>query len=91
METATVNLNKPSITYDGRSVVTATYYVQPGDDFDDALAACLGAVGKFDRSKPGSTWGCDGVGYFAQKREGRICVHNSGVGPRKYSQGRLAV
>ena len=77
---------KPTITYDGRSTVTASVRVVNDSDFDTALSACDSAISTFQRSKPGSDWGSDGVGYDAQRRIGLAIRHRSGVGPRKYAQ-----
>jgi hypothetical protein len=81
---------KPNISYDGRSIVTASVRGVHGDDFDRALYECASALAFFCRSQPGSTWGSDGVGYVAQERIGVAVVHKSGVGPRKYQQGLAA-
>ena len=79
---------KVTITYDGRSIVTATQVVKPGEDFDSAIEACDAAIRKFKRSKPGSDWGCDGVGYYCQQKQGCAVRHRSGVGPRNFKKGK---
>lgn len=42
---------------------------------------------EFERSRAGSDWGADGIGYIVQQRAGVFKIHRSGVGPRKYQQG----
>lgn len=59
----------------------------PPDDFDDELSAAHYILSEFDRSTSGSTWGCDGIGYFSQKKNGHVQVLKSGVGPRKAKEG----
>lgn len=81
----------PTITYDGQSVVTATIRVSPNSpDFAEAVSACRAALRQFPRSKLGSDWGCDGVGYECQRRIGAAVCHKSGVGPRKYAAALAA-
>ena len=57
------------------------------DGFDDSLHMAHHVLSHFSRSKPGTTWGCDGVGYGIQKAAGHVLVNKSGVGPRKYEEG----
>jgi hypothetical protein len=78
----------PTITYDGRSIVTASIRISSDAEFGDAVAACNAAVLSFPRSQPGSEWGCDGVGYECQRRLGLAVRHRSGVGPRKYKTAK---
>lgn len=80
----------PTISYDGTGIVTARYHVQPGEDFDEAVMACTEVVKRFKRSRPGSIWGCDGIGYYCQQKIGVAEVHNSGVGLRKFKEGLKA-
>ena len=74
----------PTISYDGKSVVSIYYNVPDGVDFDDALAVCESIRAKYRRTKPGSDWGCDGIGYVIQKGKRQIVLHRSGVGSRSY-------
>ena len=83
---ASLVLNGLTVTYDGRSVVTVYQRGVSGNDFDRVLSAAYSVRGCFARSKPGSDWGCDGIGYQAQRQIGEIKIHRSGVGPRKFKQ-----
>lgn len=38
------------------------------------------------RTKPGSTWGCNGIDYSVQLVKGHAFRHKSGVGPRNYKR-----
>lgn len=74
------------ISYDGHSVVT----VRQADtcDFEESLALIdCHILPYFRASQPGSTWGCDGIGYVIEKEHGVAFRHKSGIGPRKYQQG----
>lgn len=81
------------VTPDAR--VGHTYTPAPGasdipgsrTDFDTLLAHAHHMLSHYRRSEPGSTWGCDGIGYIAQKKTGHVVVNMSGVGPRKFAQG----
>ncbi len=79
--------NGLSVTYDGRSTVTVSKRNVSEDEFNDTLSQARTVLSQFDRSKPGSDWGCEGVGYLAQQDLGIVEVHRSGVGPRKFRQG----
>ena len=74
-----------SIEHDGQSIVR----VRQADsgDFDEALSLIDGILCKFHASQPGSTWGCDGIGYVIEKSHGVAFRNKSGVGKRKFAQG----
>lgn len=74
----------PTITYDGKSVVTATIRCECEEQFADAVIACQTALAKYKRTKPGSDWGCDGIGYHCQRKLLMAVCHRSGVGPRSF-------
>ncbi len=74
-----------SIDYDGHSVVSV--FQKDNGDFDKALDIIDDILGCFRMSKPGSIWGCDGIGYLAQKDAGIAFRKKSGVGRIKYQQG----
>ena len=59
----------------------------PPTDFDTLLGRARHILSHYHRSEPGSTWGCDGIGYVAQKQIGQVRVNMSGVGSRKFAQG----
>ena len=64
-----------------------TFIPGPQTDFDTLLNHAHHILSHYRRSEPGTTWGCDGIGYIAQKRSGEVRVNMSGVGPRKFAQG----
>lgn len=68
-------------------VVTVRKAGVPPDRFDFELAEAHSILRSFRMSKPGSVWGCDGIGYSIQKRLGVVSVKKSGVGPLKFKQG----
>lgn len=74
-----------SISYDGRSVVSIVKCKVPADSYDDELSAAFALRSKFSRSRVGSDWGCDGVGYAINRTNGLIDIKRSGVGPRKFA------
>jgi len=74
-----------SIEHDGQSVVTVRQMDK--GDFDDALSIIGDILSCFRMSKPGSIWGCDGIGYVVQKEHGIAFQKKSGVGRIKYQQG----
>jgi len=85
MNKVTAHDRKFSISYDGQSVVTVR---QDDDgDFDDALSKTSVILSFFHMSKPGNIWGCDGIGYIAEKERGKAFQHKSGVGRIKFQQG----
>ena len=74
-----------SIEHDGQSIVRVR---QTDDgDFDEALSITGDILSCFRMSKPGSIWGCDGIGYVVEKQHGRAFQNKSGVGRIKYQQG----
>ena len=74
-----------SIEHDGQSIVRVRQ--EDDGDFDEALSICSDILSCFRQSKPGSTWGCDGIGYVIEKQHGRAFQNKSGVGKIKYQQG----
>ena len=64
-----------------------TFVPGPQTAFDTLLSHAHHILSHYHRSEPGSTWGCDGIGYITQKRSGQVIVNMSGVGPRKFAQG----
>ena len=74
-----------SIEHDGQSVVTVRQI--DNGDFDKALSIISDILGCFRQSKPGSMWGCDGIGYAVNKQQGIAFQKKSGVGRIKYQQG----
>lgn len=81
----TVNGRRFVVGYDGQSVVSARQ--TDTGDFDEALSLIDGILSKFHRSRQGSEWGCDGVGYVVEKQHGVAFRHKSGVGRIKFQQG----
>lgn len=77
------------ITYDGHSVVTVTHHCESVGEFDVALEEAQHILRRFKQNKPGSEWGCDGIGYIIQKKAGLVRVHKSGVGPKKFKEGNI--
>lgn len=74
-----------SISYDGQSIVTIRQ--EDDGDFDEALSMTSMLLSYFHMSKPGSIWGCDGVGYMVEKQHGKAFQKKSGVGKIKFQQG----
>lgn len=72
-----------SITHDG-SVVTVLKNDVAAEQFDFELSRALRILDCFVQSGPGSTWGCDGIGYECQKRIQQIRVNKSGVKPMAF-------
>ena len=73
---------------------TVVYVVKtgvPSESFADEVDKAHAILDKFKRSSPGSTWGCDGVGFEMQRRAGIVEVKKSGVGPRKFKAGLAAL
>ena len=64
-----------------------TFIPGPQTAFDTLLSSAHHILSHYRQSEPGTTWGCDGIGYIAQKRSGQVVVNMSGVGPRKFAQG----
>lgn len=85
MHKVTVNGRKFSITYDGQSIVRVCQ--EDDGNFDEALHLISILLCDFHRSKPGITWGCDGIGYTIEKQHGRAFRNQSGVGRIKFQQG----
>ncbi len=77
-----------SIEHDGQSVVTVTQ--KDKGDFDEALSIIGDILSCFRMSKPGSTWGCDGIGYVCEKQRGIAFRNKSGIGKRKFAQGLMS-
>lgn len=76
------------MSYEGK-VVTIT---QTDDgDYDDGLRCIDSLMCKFKMSSPGSTWGCDGIGYALEKERGIAFRHKGGVGPINYKKGLKAI
>ncbi len=74
-----------SVRYDGSSVVSITKCGVSAENYDSELSAAFSLRSKFSRSKAGSDWGCDGVGYAINLKNGLIDIKRSGVGPRKFA------
>lgn len=85
MERMTVGLFE--VTYDGSSVVTLRATASDPVGWVDLLGEALAFRGHFTQSKPGSDWGCDGVGHEVQKRLLEVVVRRSGVGPMHFHRG----
>ena len=69
---------------------TVVYVTKSGvsrELFADEVDRAREILAKFRQSSPGSTWGCDGVGFEMQARLGIVEVKKSGVGPRKFKSG----
>lgn len=79
------------VSYNGQSIVTVSGEVGEGEDFDTLLSEAHSILARYHRSRPGSIWGCDGIGYHIQREKGHIAVHKSGVGSRKYKATQDAV
>jgi hypothetical protein len=74
------DINGLTLSYDGHSVITVT------GPFE-RLPEGQHIRSYFGRSRPGSDWGADGIGYYVQEKAGRFSIHRSGVGPKKFKQG----
>lgn len=73
-----------TLNYDGRSVVTLSATATDSINFDNLLSSGDALRSQFKQSSPGSEWGCDGVGYGAQKAILQVVLHRSGVGPNNF-------
>jgi hypothetical protein len=82
-------------TKDGFKITYNNYVVTvtrpANDNFDGALRVAHSLLNYFKATRPGSTWGCDGVGYGIQKRIGLVRVNKSGVGPKNFEKGLTAI
>lgn len=71
------------VTYSGAPGIGGTATVTkrgvPSDKFDDELGEAYKILGTFKATKPGSTWGSDGIGYIMNKKDGLVNVKKSGV------------
>lgn len=67
-------------------VVTIEKHVSSEDEFDKCLDRAFELLYFFKRSRPGSDWGCDGIGYHIQKKALHVKIHRSGVGPRNFQK-----
>ena len=85
------NINGYTVGYDGHSVVTIFKMVACEEAFSAGVQTAHDILEQFPRSKPGSTWGCDGVGYEIQKTRLVVDVKKSGVGPRMYKAALAAL
>jgi len=79
-----------SISYTPESH-TVTVSKSVNSDFDAQLSKARALLGFFKATKPGSTWGCDGVGYGIQKKLGVVRVNKSGIGINNFQKGLTAV
>ena len=77
------------VNYNGEILTVTRTIPQEGIDpsaysqvFASAVDAAYAICAKFRMTRPGSTWGCDGVGFHAQMKSGQVRVMRSGVGPR---------
>lgn len=82
-----VKIGAFTVTHDGASIVTVRKDSIKPEVFQAEVLEARLIASRFERSKPGSMWGCDGVGYEVQKNLGVVEIKNSGVGPRKFRQG----
>ena len=81
-------MNYQGFTIEHRNNVV--YVVKSGvsrDTFADEVDKAHDILSHFRMSQPGSVWGCDGVGFEMQARQGVVEVKKSGVGPRKFKAG----
>jgi hypothetical protein len=69
------------VNYSG-GVVKVSKSGVPQDKFDDELSRAEEILSNFKMTKPGSTWGSDGIGYMVQKKAGHVIVNKSGVIPK---------
>lgn len=76
---------KPELTYNGHTVTISATNV-PMDSYDDVLVLMDHTLNHF-RSTVTNHWGCDGVGYYIEKKQGAAFRHLSRVGPRNYKKG----
>lgn len=90
--------NSPlDVTYDGSSVVTiraqalalptANWTATDETSWTELLAEGYKLLAYFKATRPGSDWGCDGVGYNVQKRLGEVLLHRSGISPGNFRTG----
>lgn len=68
------------------SVVTVQRSCKNGESFDLCLEEARNVLHCF-KQKGGSEWGCDGVGYEAQKKIGLVRINRSGVSPKAFLAG----
>lgn len=85
----TIKIGLFSVHYDGKSVVTAFADVIGRWTFEDVLGEGQRVRDHF-KSRGGTDWGCDGVGYGCQKAVGQVRLCRSGVGPVNFKRGIAA-
>jgi len=82
-----MKINGFEITHDGKQTVTVLKGgVQP-ELFEQEVAAARVLLSRFHTSRPGSVWGCDGIGYGIQQQRGVVRICKSGVGPVIFKHG----
>lgn len=87
MKAASYSVGPFEVSYDGVSVVTLWGTASSPEHFDNLLNQGHTARLHFRQTKPGSDWGCDGVGYMVQKCLLRVQICRSGVGPVSFREG----
>ena len=73
-----ITYSKPVVTVSERSISS--------DQYDARLSLARHILGHF-RATLTNEWGCDGVGYDIEKKNGFVLVNRSSVGPRNYAKG----
>ena len=70
--------------------MTATRAVKDGSQFATVVTHAHGALRFFKQTKPGSVWGCDGVGCDIHKRIGMVRINNSRIDAHSFQKGIAA-
>ena len=70
--------------------MTATRAVKDDSQFAAAITHAHDVLRVFKQTKPGSVWGCDGMGYARRKRSGQVSINKSGVHAHSSQQGTAA-
>lgn len=75
------------ISHDGSSTVTVRKSNVSLENFHNEVVQGRRILRVFRQSRPGSEWGCDGVGFEIQRKAGDVRINKSGVGIRKFQAG----
>lgn len=67
------------ISYEDKTVTIEHTCHESKRTWDDLLTHGREIRAKFNRTQPGSDWGCDGIGYDIQKKHGHVLLMRSGV------------
>ena len=78
------------INYHSNAIVTVSATGVDPLSYDAGLAVADHILSHF-KAKLYNTWGCDGIGYMIEKKNGVIRRNLSAVGPVNYRKGLEAV